>query len=235
MSPRARLGSIAAAAAAAAALLVSGCGNSAANKPLPVKKLVRSGSDVSLAGFRAKDCQSAGSHGAVSYQLCWRPVGNQHGIFVRVQGKKRAALALKPPGPTPAASMAGRVGHWAWAALSPDGSRFLGQWSAECEVPIAFFASSSGGKPVSVTGESDWTKSPDTMAYGWTTDNRAIVFIPTRPACGTGVFHPGIYLITESCRLQLVWAGKTPPARLERSLKPRSQARLRSILGPSDA
>ncbi len=71
------------------------------------------------------------------------------------------------------------------------------------------------------------------MAYGWTTDGRAIVFIPTKPACGTGVFRPGIYLITASCRLELVWAGKEPPAKLERSPEPRSVRQLKAILGPS--
>ena len=117
----------------------------------------------------------------------------------------------------------------------------LGQWSGDCEVPTAFFISLGGGKPVPVTGERNWAKSPETMAYGWTTDGRAIVFIPTKPACGTGVFRPGIYLVAEntgssarSCRCQrkLIWAGKEP-RRLERSLKPRTQTRLLAILGPS--
>lgn len=232
MSSRARLGLIAGI-FAAAALLLSGCGSSTAGKP--AKKPGRSGSGVGLAGFRANDCQPAGSHGAVSYQLCWRPVGNQHGRFVRVETKKRTMLALKPPGPTPTAKFAGRAGYWYWAALSPDGSHFLAQWSGECEVPNAFFVSLAGGDPVPVTGERDWAKSPDTQAFGWTTDGRAIVFIPTKPACGRGIFHPGIYLVTLGCRLQLVWAGKEPPANLERSLKPRSRARLREILGPNAA
>ena len=32
----------------------------------------------------------------------------------------------------------GRVGHWEWAELSRDGSRVLAEWSAECEVPVAY-------------------------------------------------------------------------------------------------
>ncbi len=238
MPPRTSLGPIVrlASIVALAALLLSGCGSSAA------KNASKSDSKSKTTSWRAKDCQPAGSHGPISYQLCWRPVGNQHGTFLRLEGGKKTTLQLVPPGPTPTSKYAGRGGHWYWAALSPDGSRFLGQWSGDCEVPTAFFAPLGGGKPIPVTGEGDWQKSPNTMAYGWTTDGRAIVFIPTKPGCGTGIFRPGIYLVTDdagsstrSCRCQreLIWAGKEPPARFERSLKPRTHARLRAILGPS--
>lgn len=231
MLPRASLGSIARRALVftIAALLLSGCGSSTAKKSS--KAVVK----PAITKWRAKDCQSAGSHGSSSYLLCWRPVGNQHGTFLRVEGGKKTTLPLKPPGPTPSSKYAGRGGHWYWAALSPDGSRFLGQWSGDCEVPNAFFVSLSGGKPVPVTGESDWQKSPNTEGFGWTTDGRAIVFIPTKPACGTGIFHPGIYLIGEDCPRKLIWAGKEPPAGLERSLKPRTVDQLKKILGRSDS
>ena len=68
-----------------------------------------------------------------------------------------------------------KVGHWAKAYLSPDGKTFLAQWSAECEVPTAFFIPASGGAPRAVTGEADWTKAPPSFADGWTEDGRAIV------------------------------------------------------------
>jgi hypothetical protein len=195
-------------------------------------KTSRAGSKPTPASFRPKDCQPAGRHGAVSYQLCRRQVGNQHGTFLRVTGKSRKLLALARPGPTPSSKYAGRDGYWDWAALSPDGTKFLAQWRGDCEAPTNFFLSLGGGKPLSITGERDWLKSPETLSFGWTPDGRAIVFIPTKPACGRGVLHPGIYLVTTSCRLRLVWAGKVPPARLRRSLKPRTLARLRAILGP---
>ena len=207
--------------------VLSGCGSSSA------KKAAGAAAKLSVAKWRARDCQPVGSHGSSSYLLCWRPVGNQHGTFLRVEVGKETTLPRAPPGPTHTNKYAGQGGHWYWAALSPDGSRFVAQWSGDCEVPNAFFVSLGGGKPIPVTGESDWTKSPDTMAYGWTTDGRAIVFIPTRPACGTGIFRPGIYLVTESCLRELIWAGNDPPARLRRSLKPRTRARLRAILGAS--
>ena len=232
MPPRASLGSIVRLILAftIVAALLSGCGAAVA------KNAAKAASEPG-AKWDAKDCQSVGSHGSTSYLLClkWKPSkDDQHGTFVSVEGGKQTELPLKPPGPTASASMAGQVGHWRWAALSPDGSRFLAQWGAECEVPIAFFIPLEGGKPVSVTGESDWTESPNTEGFGWTTDGRAIVFIPTRPACGAGLFRPGIYLIGEGCPQKLIWAGKEPPARLEESLKPRTVEELKEILGPSD-
>lgn len=229
MSPRANSGSILrlALAVAVALSLLSGCAGSTA------RKASESGAKATATSWRAKDYQAVGNHGSSSYRLCWRPVGNEHGVFLRVEGGTETTLPLAPPGPTPSTKYAGRAGHWYWAALSPDGSRFVAQWSGECEVPNAFFVSLDGGKPVSVTGERDWAKSPNTEAFGWTTDGQAIVFIPTKPACGTGIFRPGIYLVSESCSRELIWAGKEPPARLERSLRPRTQARLRAILGPS--
>jgi hypothetical protein len=214
--------------AAVAALLLCGCGSSAAKKTSS-----RAGSKFTAASFRPKDCQPAGSHGAVSYQLCRRQVGNQHGTFLRVRGKERTVLTIIHPGPTPTSpKYGGRYGYWDWAALSPDGTRFLAQWRGDCEAPINFFVSLGGGKPVPVTGEKDWLKSPETLSFGWSTAGKAILFIPTKPACGRGVFHPGIYLVSTAPRLQLVWAGKEPPPRFGRSLAPRTLARLRAILGP---
>ncbi|MGC9973922.1 MAG: hypothetical protein ABSC36_00850 [Gaiellaceae bacterium] len=227
MSPRTSIGSIVrlVLTVAVALSVLSGCGGSSA------KKAAKADSKSGVAKWRAKDCQAAGSHGSASYLLCWRPTKNEHGAFLRVVGGEKTTLPLAPPGATPTSKYAGRDGHWYWAALSPDGSRFLAQWSGDCEIPTAFFVSLGGGKPTPVTGESDWLKSPNTMAYGWTTNGRAIVFIPTKPACGTGVFRPGIYLVGENCPRELIWPGKEPPARLERSLKPRTVGRLRAILG----
>jgi hypothetical protein len=229
MPPRTSLGSIVrlAFAVAVATSLLSGCANST------VKKSSKPGPKPKITKWHAKDCQPAGSHGGVSYQLCLRHVGNQHGTFLRVQGKERTVLALARPGPTPTSKYGGRWGYWDRAALSPDGTQFLAQWRGDCEAPINFFVSLGGGKPVPVTGEKDWLKSPETLSFGWSTDGRAIVFIPTKPACGTGVFRPGIYLVGEDCSQKLIWPGKEPPARLEHSLKPRTIGRLRAILGPN--
>jgi hypothetical protein len=230
MPSRTNLGSIVRLAFAftIAASLLSGCGSSTA------KKTSKAISKPSITKWRAKDCQSTGSHGSASYLLCRRAEGNQHGTFLRIQGKKRTVLALARPGPTPTSpTYGGRYGYWDWAALSPDGTQFLAQWRGDCEAPINFFVSLNGGKPVPATGEKDWLKSPETLSYGWSTDGRAILFIPHKPGCGKGVFHPGIYLVNDTCRLKLIWAGKEPPVTFERSLKPRTVRRLKAILGPS--
>ena len=230
MPSRARLGEIAGVTAATAVLLLCGCGSSAAKKSPPA------GSKLTPASFRAKDCQPAGSQGAVSYQLCRRPNGNQHGTFLRVEGgEKRAVLELARPGPTPTSKYAGRFGYWDWAALSPDGTRFLAEWRGDCEAPYNFLVSLGGGKPVPVTGEKDWLKSPETLSFGWSSDGRAILFIPTKPDCGHGVFHPGVYLVSAGFGLQLIWASKEPPLYSLRSLKPRSLAQLRALLAASRA
>jgi hypothetical protein len=88
-----------------------------------------------------------------------------------------------------------QVGHWAKAYLSPDGKTFLAQWSAECEVPFAFFIPVAGGSPRFVTGGSDWTKAPPSIADGWTEDGRAVVELP-RHACNGRTMRYGIYLIS---------------------------------------
>ena len=86
-----------------------------------------------------------------------------------------------------------KVGHWAKAYLSPDGKTFLAQWSAECEIPTAFFIPVRGGTPRAVTGETDWTNAPSSTADGWTEDGRAIVET-WRGDCGLP-FHRRLYLV----------------------------------------
>jgi hypothetical protein len=98
------------------------------------------------------------------------------------------ALAIgKPPG--------AKVGHWAKGYLSPDGKTLLAQWSAECEIPTAFFVPVRGGVPLAVTGERKWADAPPSVADGWTEDGRAIVEI-WRGDCGLPS-HRGIYLIAQ--------------------------------------
>ena len=52
-------------------------------------------------------------------------------LFGAGGAKPKLRVVAKPPG---------RVGHWVWAVFAPQGSAFLAQWSAECEVPVAFLA-----------------------------------------------------------------------------------------------
>jgi hypothetical protein len=175
------------------------------------------GSPTGAARWNPGECQPVGRHGATTYLLCVRINDNEHGTFIAKRGSLERTLPVPNPGPTPTATDAGRVGHWAWAALSPDGSTFLGQWSAECEVPIAFFARLDGRALRPVTAEHNWADSPNSIAYGWTTDGRAIVRLPRQP-CGAAAKKPGLYLINRAGRRTLI----RPAAPIGKSIRPRS-------------
>ena len=106
------------------------------------------------------------------------------------------------------------VGRWVWAAASPDGRTLLMQWSAECEVPLAFLVPAQGGRPRRLAG-----KHVNSMALGWTTDGRAIVFVPAEPGCGSGE-DAGLFLIEPGgARERIGRAAKEPPIRP--SVRPR--------------
>ena len=115
------------------------------------------GSTKTVTVTRVQRCNGIAADLSFHYAIC----GNR---FVR-DGE---ALAISKPA-------GAKVGHWAKAYLSPDGKTFLAQWSAECELPTAFFVPVRGGAPQPVTGEADWTKAPSSAADGWTEDGRAIV------------------------------------------------------------
>jgi hypothetical protein len=84
------------------------------------------------------------------------------------------------------------IGFWRSAYLSPDGRTVLAQWSAECEVPTAFFA--DGRRLRAVTGERDWRKAPESVALDWSSAGKAVVQL-FEGACGYGYRDPGVYLI----------------------------------------
>jgi hypothetical protein len=85
-------------------------------------------------------------------------------------------------------------GSWRWGWPSPDGRTLLLQWSGECETPNAFFADVESGRVRPVTGERDWRHAPESSAYGWLHDGRAVVYLP-RGGCGNGYKRPGYYAI----------------------------------------
>jgi hypothetical protein len=96
---------------------------------------------------------------------------------------------LAPPG-TQGGQHGEPVGHWRYAYSSPSGVT-LAQWSGECEVPTAYWIDESGTARI-VTGERSVTHSPESLALGWSPDQRAVVFLP-RGACGGSGSPPGIY------------------------------------------
>ena len=109
-------------------------------------------------------------------------------------GGRRRLLAAKP--------FRGGVGHWIRALLSPDGERVLAQWSAECEVPIAFLGSVHGPlRAVAAHGRDV----PTSGGLGWTRGGQAVVELP-EGACGGSVARPGVYLVAADGRLRLAVA-----------------------------
>jgi hypothetical protein len=170
-------------------------------------------------------CQRVGTFHGEALRLCFQPNANDHGRFVLSSGATAREVAVSPPGPTAAATDAGKIGHWAWGAVSPDEKTLLAQWSAECEVPIAFLVDLANGAPTPVTGEADWAESPMSLALGWTTDGRAIVFLPQGGGCGAGASPPGVYLYSEAGEGALLISGKKTP--INGTTRPRSVAALR--------
>ncbi len=122
-------------------------------------------------------------------------------------------------------------GSWDWAAASPDGRTILAQWSGECEIPMAFFVAASGGKPASVTGHhTRRAPPPNSIAYGWSTDGRAIVIVPRRPGCG-GADGSGVFLIEVNGRKKRIAPAPEPGApEPQLSLRPRSVREVKRAL-----
>jgi hypothetical protein len=83
------------------------------------------------------------------------------------------------------------LGHWRYAYSSPSGVT-LAQWSGECEVPTAYWIDESGTARI-VTGERSVTHAPESLALGWSPDQRAVLFLP-EGTCGGSGNPPGIYL-----------------------------------------
>jgi len=129
-------------------------------------------------------CQRIGETEEGPLRLC--PAAGRHGAFVVGEGDAAEDLHILP-------GRVGPAGHWSWAAISPDGSTLLAQWTAECEVPIAFFIFLPAGTPLPVTGETAWARRPSSEALGWTTEGRALVFLPHGPGCGSGPDRAGVY------------------------------------------
>jgi hypothetical protein len=85
----------------------------------------------------------------------------------------------------------GKVGHWERAAFAPRSSAFFAQWSAECEVPVAFFISGGVMRPF---GASTMANAPSSSALGWLPNGSAVAHFPAGP-CGKSQGAPGVYLV----------------------------------------
>jgi hypothetical protein len=118
------------------------------------------------------------------FLLCRRLGSRDRGSF-SFRGRGRIPIAYPNQGP---------AGHWSGGFLSPRGGTLLAQWTAECEVPFAFFVSARGGKLRLVTGERKLEDARPSIAHGWTRDGDAIVELI--PACGAPNARSEIWLIS---------------------------------------
>jgi hypothetical protein len=146
------------------------------------------------------NCQDAGRAGARVFRACYRPqltgqpapsAGERHGRL-EVSEANGPWRRLKVPHPLGAKPGRPAAGHWDWAAVSPDGKWLLAQWTAECEVPVAFLVPARGGDAVPVAR--DRYGASTSKALGWTRDGRAIIELPGL-SCGSTSQRPGTYVL----------------------------------------
>jgi hypothetical protein len=130
---------------------------------------------------------------------CW-PSGPGHPSWIGILGPRGGVsrLVRAPRGPNGRAAL----GHWERAEVSPNGSTLLLQWSGECEVPTAYVAPASGGRPRTVAGGRPRVES---VTLGWAPPARPVVFLP-QAACGAGFERPGVYVFSRSGGHRLVYA-----------------------------
>jgi hypothetical protein len=95
----------------------------------------------------------------------------------------RGSFSFRGRGPIPISYPdKGPAGHWSGGFLSPGGHTLLLQWTAECEVPFAFFVPARGGTPHLVTGKRRLADARPSIAHGWTRSREAIIEILS--SCG---------------------------------------------------
>jgi hypothetical protein len=168
-------------------------------------------------------CRASGRLQAGPLSLCTLDAGGDYTTEFVVDahgGPQR--LTVSPPPPY------GRTGggHWEWAAVSPNRKTIVATWSGECESPSAYLIPAAGGHPRSAT--TGLGPSIDTVALGWTTDGRAIVWMP-KNGCGTSTV-PGIYFVTPDGRPTLAAAMRRLTTPIQSSVRPRSEAEIRAAL-----
>jgi hypothetical protein len=87
----------------------------------------------------------------------------------------------------------GNVGHWVWAEFAPRGNAVLAQWSAECEVPVAYLLANGVLRPYGMESE----------ALGWLPDGEAVIHFPNGP-CGGSIHVRGIYAVPRVGKPRLI-------------------------------
>jgi len=143
-------------------------------------------------------CWVAERRAATRYLVCW-PSGRGHPSWIGTLGPRGGVRRLVPAPRYPTGRAA--LGHWARAEVSPDGSTMLLQWSGECEVPTAYLAPASGGRPRAVVRA---RLAVESIALGWAPPAHPVVFLH-QAVCGTGFDVPGVYVFWRSGRHRLVY------------------------------
>jgi hypothetical protein len=113
-----------------------------------------------------------------------------------------------PPPPVAAGATGEPAGHWRYTIESPSGLT-LAQWSGECEVPIAYWIDQAGRARI-VTGGSDVSVAPSSLALGWSQSGEAIVLVSSG-SCGGSADRPGIYLYSLAGIGRLVHPAEAEP------------------------
>ena len=132
---------------------------------------------ISAGPPRRRACRVTDTHGQLELVVC------KATVKLRTSGKLRV-VARRP----------GRIGHWERAAFAPASNTFFAQWSAECEVPVAFLVADGLMRPY---GARTYRDAPSSMALGWLPNGRAVVHFP-KAACGGSYRGAGIYAIPHS-------------------------------------
>ena len=145
-----------------------------------------------------KGCAPTEKVQALAVALCGTGSGvNLLGNRILVNhGSRWGQLIGLPPVPAGARPP---VGHWAWAAPSPDGRWVAAGWSGECEVPTGFMVSVADGSVHTVTGEAGvaWRNAPESGIIGWRADGSAMGTFGGETACGSPApVQRGIYLVS---------------------------------------
>ena len=87
----------------------------------------------------------------------------------------------------------GGIGHWVWAERSPQGDAVLAQWSAECEVPVAYRVAHGNLRAYAL----------ESVALGWLPNGDALIHFPNGP-CGGSIHVRGIYAIPRAGKPRLI-------------------------------
>lgn len=126
-------------------------------------------------------CEAVHGRGGLLVAACGGP-GGQGESEIRIVGVDGTSRRLTGP--------RFEIGHWRHALPSPDGRWVLAQWSAECEVPIAYLVDVASGRVEDVA-----PAGTDSYAIAWAPDGRAVVGIGAGPCSNDGITRTGTFLV----------------------------------------